>query len=111
MATKVTTTLVDDIDNAQEAAETVTFALDGTSYEIDLTETNAKTLRTVIGQFAQYGRVTSRPSAPSKRRDRRSHGDYDPAKVREWAKTQGIQLSERGRISAEVIQAYKAGHA
>jgi hypothetical protein len=111
MATKVTTTLVDDIDNTQEATETVTFALDGTSYEIDLTEDNAKTLRTVIGQFAQYGRVTSRPAATgSKRRDRRSTSDYDPAKVREWATSQGITLSQRGRISADVIAAYKAGH-
>jgi hypothetical protein len=111
MATKVTTTLVDDIDNTQEAAETVTFALDGTSYEIDLTESNAKTLRTVISQFAQYGRVTSRPaSTSSKRRDRHSGSDYDPAKVREWAKGQGIELSARGRISADVIAAYKAGH-
>lgn len=110
MATRITTTLVDDIDPTQEASETVSFALDGTTYEIDLTEENAQSIRALIGTWAGYARVIARPRPVSsgKRRDR--NADYDPVAVREWAKSQGIELSERGRISASVIAAYKAGH-
>lgn len=110
MATKVTTTLVDDIDNAQEATETVSFALDGTSYEIDLTEENAQSLRSLVGTWAGYARVTAKPRPTGSKRKDRSSAGYDPVAVREWAKGQGIQLSERGRLSADVIAAYKAGH-
>lgn len=111
MATKISTTLVDDFDPDDIADETVTFALDGTSYEIDLTTERARALRSAIDFFASHARVTSRTAtSTAKRRSRANATEYDPAKVREWAKTQGIELSERGRISANVIQAYKIGH-
>ena len=109
MATKVSTTLVDDTDPSLEASQTVTFSIDGTSYEIDLTDDHAEALREALTPWKDAARVTSRPASNHHRR--RTNSNYDPAKVRDWATQQGIELSKRGRISADVIAAYRAsGH-
>lgn len=115
MAQKVITQLVDDLDGTElsaDAAETVRFAFEGTSYEIDLSHSNANKLREV---FAPYITSARKPRDRTARASRRGASDTrrDPAQtqhIREWAKSQGHQVSDRGRIPAEVIAAYGAAH-
>jgi hypothetical protein len=103
MAQKVQVVLVDDIDGG-DADETVSFALDGVSYEIDLTTAHAAQLRAALEPWATAGRRTTSSRGRSKR------GSGDTAKIRAWAKDSGLKVSERGRVSAEVRQAYEAAH-
>ena len=110
MAQKVQVLLVDDIDGGA-ADGTVTFGLDGVTYEIDLTAGHATELRDALAQWVGHarkvgGRTATRSSAPRGRRS--SSGDAQA--IREWAKEHGHHVSERGRISAEVKSAYDAAH-
>jgi hypothetical protein len=112
MAQKVNIVLVDDLDGT-EATETVTFGLDGTTYEIDLNDSNAAALREALSGYVGHARKV----AGGSRRGRRSSGGGSSSSsssntkdVREWAKAQGMEVSERGRISADVQQAYDAAH-
>ena len=98
MAQKVNIVLVDDLDGT-EATQTVTFGLDGTTYEIDLNDANADALREAVSGYVGHARKASGGSSSSNTKD-----------VREWAKAQGMEVSERGRISADVQQAYDAAH-
>ena len=110
MAQKVQVLLVDDLDGGT-ADETVTFALDGVSYEIDLTTENAAKLRDALGTWVGHARkVGGRSSARTavSTRSRSSRGDAQA--IRDWAKAHGHNVSERGRISAEVKAAYEAAH-
>ena len=108
MAQKVQVLLVDDIDGGA-ADETVTFALDGVSYEIDLTTANAAALRDAFGPWVGHARkVGGRPARAATPRSRSSRGDAQA--IRDWAKAHGHKVSERGRISAEVKAAYEAAH-
>lgn len=107
MAQKVSIVLVDDLDGT-EATETVSFALDGTSYEIDLTDANAAALREALGGYVGHARKVT---GGGRRTRKASTGSSNNTKdVREWAKAQGMEVSERGRISADVQQAYDAAH-
>jgi hypothetical protein len=113
MAQKVQVVLIDDIDGG-DADETVTFALDGVTYEIDLNADNAAKLRDAFALWvgnarrvsgrSSSGRGGARPSG------RRSASGEDTAAIREWAKQNGHKVSERGRISAEVREAYAKAH-
>lgn len=115
MAQKVQVILIDDLDGGA-ATETVTFGLDGVTYEIDLTEQNATKLRdSLAGWVANARRVSgrstsSRGGARTGTSGRSSRGNNDTAAVREWAKAQGMTVSERGRISAQVREAYDKAH-
>ncbi|HEX3004137.1 MAG TPA: Lsr2 family protein [Angustibacter sp.] len=113
MAQKVQVVLIDDIDGG-DADETVTFALDGVSYEIDLNTDNAAKLRDALAVWVGNARrVSGRSSSgrsTSRASGRRSAGSEDTAAIREWAKENGYQVSERGRISAEVREAYGKAH-
>jgi hypothetical protein len=110
MAQKVQVLLVDDIDGGT-ADETVTFALDGVSYEIDLTSAHAAELRDALGTWVGHARKVGRSSgratgsSSGAGRPRRSS---DAGAVRAWAKENGHDVSERGRISAEIRDAYEA---
>jgi hypothetical protein len=112
MAKKVQVLLVDDIDKSSPADETVSFSLDGVSYEIDLTSDNASRLRddlaVWIGHAERTGgrRSTSRAGGKSTGSARKA----DLGAVREWARGNGYQVSDRGRISAEVQEAYDRAH-
>ncbi len=109
MAQKVQVLLVDDVDGSA-ADETVTFALDGVTYEIDLTSERASQLRDSFAQWVGHARkVGGRTTVRQAARRGRSSGS-DAQVVREWAKANGLEVSERGRISAEVRQAYDAAH-
>jgi len=110
MAQKVVVEIEDDLDGS-EAAETVTFALDGVTYEIDLSEENAAELRDALAQFIEYGRRVGgrrRTSAPKTTRVEEPAGNSRERNqaIRAWAREQGYELSERGRIPADVVNAY-----
>ena len=110
MVKKVTVSLLDDLDG-KAAAETVHFVLDGVCYEIDLSEKNAKKLRSELEHWVTAGRRTG----GSRRRrgvrsSRASIGRTDSAAIREWARTSGYEIGQRGRIPVEVIDAYRAAH-
>lgn len=112
MAQKVQVLLVDDIDGGT-AEETVTFALDGVQYEIDLSAEHAAELRNAFGTWVGHARKVSGrgsrggSSSGGSSRPRRSS---DAGDVRSWAKENGYEVSERGRISAEIREAYAAAH-
>ena len=111
MAQKVNIVLVDDLDGT-EAEETVTFGLDGTTYEIDLNAANAQALREALSGYVGHARKVSAGRRGSGRRTSSSGSGAggNTKAVREWAKSQGMEVSERGRISADVQQAYDAAH-
>jgi len=105
MAQKVQVLLVDDISGA-EAAETVLFSLDGADYVIDLTAANAKRLRDDLASWVGHARRSG--GRKSSRRSTFSGGARrgDLGAVREWARNNGHKVSDRGRISADVLAAY-----
>lgn len=111
MGQRTITTLVDDIDGS-EATETVAFGVDGTTYEIDLNDVHAEDLREVLAPFVSVARKVSgsstrrRPTANAPRQ--RSSGDIDPKAVRAWAEANGVAVSPRGRIKADVLEQYQA---
>ena len=111
MAQKVNIVLVDDIDGS-DATQTVAFGLDGTSYEIDLNDAHAEQLREALAGYVGHARKVSGGSRRGRRSSSSSSsaGRTDTKAVREWAKANGHDVSERGRISAEVLEAYDAAH-
>ena len=109
MTQKVNIVLVDDLDGS-EASETVTFGLDGSTYEIDLNDANAAALREALAGFLGHARKTTGGSRRTRRSSGSSSSSSHTKDVREWAKAQGMEVSERGRISADVQQAYDAAH-
>jgi hypothetical protein len=116
MAQKVTVELVDDLDGTvAEDINTVSFALDGVSYEIDLTEDNAENLRDALADFVAAARrtggrikrgtpATAAPSRPAANREQTKA-------IRDWARQNGFDLAARGRIPANVIEAFDQAHA
>ena len=109
MAQKVNIVLVDDLDGT-EATETVSFGLDGSSYEIDLNDANAAALREALGGYVGHARKVTGASRRGRKASSASSSGSHTKDVREWAKAQGMEVSERGRISADVQQAYDAAH-
>ena len=105
MAQRVVVTLSDDIDGG-EASETVTFGLDGKSYEIDLNSENAEKLRTGLAPYVRAGRRRSR----SGRAYRRTSVAPDPAAVRAWARSNGFEVPPRGRIPKRIYEAFNEAH-
>jgi len=108
MAQKVQIILEDDLDGS-EATETVSFALDGTSYEIDLNDANAAKLRDALGVYIGHARkvTTGRRGA---RRTSPGAGGASAKDIREWARDNGYTVPDRGRIPAEVRSAYEAAN-
>ena len=101
MAQRVVVQLTDDIDG-KPAAETVSFGLDGRSFEIDLSERNARALRKELAPWvASARRVSRRPK-------RSSSGGVDPKAVRAWALSNGYEVSARGRIPGAIVAEYLA---
>ncbi|GLY33399.1 Lsr2 family protein [Kineosporia sp. NBRC 101731] len=105
MASRVTVELLDDIDG-KKAAETLVFGIDGQEFEIDLSEKNAKALRNAFESYASAGRRVSGRLTRSNARPIAT--GVDNKAVRAWASSNGIELSSRGRIPAEVIDKYRA---
>ena len=109
MAQQVLVTLTDDLDGS-DADETIMFALDGTSYEIDLNAKNAAALRKAVEKYVAAARRSggSTGARRSTRRRPTRQPDADPKAVRSWAHEQGIEISTRGRIPAGVLDQYRA---
>jgi hypothetical protein len=103
--------LVDDLDGGQ-ADETVTFALDGVEYEIDLSADNAATLRDAFAEFLGHARRVGgrkqRGSAAAKAAS--GNGKPDTQAVREWARSQGETVAERGRVPQALVMRFQEAH-
>ncbi len=108
---RITTELVDDLDSTVIGpgdGGTVTFALDGATYEIDLGRANQQALRDALAPFIAHARSTGRRSSGSPRARRASTASGDTAAVRAWAQRNGYGVGDRGRIPAEIRAAYTA---
>ncbi len=104
------TVLIDDVDGST-ADRTVSFSINGSSYEIDLSDAHADELAEDFGKWqAKARRVSGRVSTRSSRTHTVTRSS-DSAKVRAWAVEQGIKVSDRGRIPAAVVEQYRAEHA
>jgi hypothetical protein len=114
MAKRTIHMLVDDIDGG-EADETVTFAVDGSQYEIDLSKKNAAKMRDLLAPYVAAGTKVGRASVTATARAavNRPRGsaaaDRDQNRaIREWAQGKGIPVSDRGRIKQEIVDRYQA---
>ncbi|MHB1008029.1 MAG: histone-like nucleoid-structuring protein Lsr2 [Propionibacteriaceae bacterium] len=107
MVSKMTVVLEDDIDGSV-AAETIRFALDGVNYEIDLSRENAEKLRAAMRPWKDSARRTGgrkaqvRTTAPTR--------SSNATEIRTWAREHGFEVSDRGRVSAEIRKAYDEAH-
>jgi hypothetical protein len=111
MATQTTVMLIDDLDGS-EADEQVRFMVDGKTYEIDLSSRNSKKLREALAPFVTAARRSggrARSGAGGTVARATSDREQNQA-IREWAQQQGLKISERGRIPASVLDAYRAAH-
>jgi hypothetical protein len=113
MARKVHIVLEDDLDGTP-ASETVVFGVDGTTYEIDLSDENARRLRDALAPYVGVARKAGRgesrigkSDSPRRGQSAAAAAGVDPAAVRAWAGSRGIKVSARGRVSADVIKAFK----
>jgi hypothetical protein len=116
MAKKVTVQLVDDLDGTQaDDISTVSFGVDGASYEIDLTEANADNLRKALEEFVVHARRTGgrvKRGTSSKSSGGMATASHEQAQaIREWARRNGHEISNRGRIPAGIIEAFDAAQA
>jgi cell division protein FtsI/penicillin-binding protein 2 len=117
MAQRTVIQLTDDLDGnpiPDGKGETVRFGLDRTDYEIDLTDKNAKVLRDAFAKYVGAARRTTggtRAADSSRARGGRtgtaSARDYDPKAVRAWAESQGIEVSARGRVPADLVARFQ----
>ena len=105
MAQKVHIILEDDLDGG-EATETVSFGLDGRSYEIDLNDKNAKALRDALSGYVGVARRAGGRTTAAKRRNVGSNA----REIRDWARSNGHQVPDRGRIPSTVREAFEAAH-
>jgi nucleoid-associated protein Lsr2 len=111
MAQRVNVVLVDDIDGT-DASETVGFALDGVDYEIDLSDEHASELREALSLYVGHGRRTGGRRKSTKRSQSASSSSEGAtaADIRAWARENGWDVPERGRVSAEVREAYSSAN-
>ena len=109
MAQRVQVILVDDIDGG-EATETVTFALDGVSYEIDLSEKNAARLRDSFSEWVGNARRAGGRKVSGRRASGGGNRRDDLNEMRQWGRENGYKVSDRGRVSGELQQAYDKAH-
>jgi hypothetical protein len=103
MAQRVVYELLDDLDKTP-ATQTVKFALDGRNYSVDLSDAHADELRAFLKPYVEAGRKAQR----NRGADARRAEDFDPAAVRAWAASNGLEVSKRGRVPAAVVEKYKA---
>ena len=107
MAQKVHIVLIDDIDQS-DAEETVTFGLDGKEFAIDLNKKNARSLRDALAPYVAHARPVS--GRGGRRSSAKAASGTAPSEIRAWARENGFDVPERGRVSAEVREAYAAAH-
>lgn len=106
MSKSVSVIVTDDLDGS-ENAETVSFGFDGVTYEVDLAQKNRAKLEKVLAPFIEAGRKAPRAAT---RRVGRQSASVDRGAVRAWARERGLKVSERGRVSADIMSQYEAAH-
>ena len=121
MAQRTIIQLTDDLDGKpirEGKGGTIRFGLDRQDYEIDLAEKNAKALRDTVGKYVSAARRTASGTRGTGGRRSRSGRtgtgtalDYDPRAVRAWAQSQGIEVSQRGRVPADVVAKFQEANA
>jgi hypothetical protein len=108
MAQKIQTLFVDDLDGS-DAEGTVRFGLDGAHYEIDLNEVHAGELRSILAPYAKAGRkVTGAGRRTARSQGTAAANGFGTTEVRDWAKANGIEIKDRGRVPADVIAKFRA---
>jgi hypothetical protein len=108
MAQKIQTLFIDDLDGS-DAEGTVRFGLDGSEYEIDLNAKHAQQLRDALARYVGAARrVGGGARRPARGGRRASASGLNTSEVREWARAQGIEVKDRGRVPAEVVVKFKA---
>jgi hypothetical protein len=113
MAQKTVVTVVCDLphDGEIEGNESVSFAFDGASYEIDVCTAHAKELHDTFAAYAEHARRVSAAAVTGRRRKARTGpGRERSSEIRAWARQRGHKVSERGRIPATIISEYEASH-
>ncbi|MEU9779649.1 Lsr2 family protein [Streptomyces phaeochromogenes] len=105
MAQQTIIQLLDDLDGS-EASETIVFGLDGRTYEIDLNEKNVAKLRKALAPYVDKGRKLSQTRGGKRASAGRVAPDGDTASIRAWAKENGYDVNDRGRVPAEIKEAY-----
>lgn len=103
MAKRTNTVFIDDLDGS-EAEATVRFGLDGTYYEIDLSAAHARELRNTLARYTAAGRRAN----PARNARRTTVTTVNSSEVRNWARENGLEVADRGRISADVTAKYRA---
>lgn len=114
MASRTQVLLLDDLDG-ETADETVEFAIDGASYAIDLSAKNAENLREALSTYVGHarrvgGRTRTRATSGGASTNSTRRRDDRSAQIREWARSQGHKVSDRGRIPADLAAKYDAAH-
>ena len=108
MAQKIQTLFIDDIDGGP-AEGTVRFSLDGTEYEIDLNGQHSEELRSAFAKYVTHARKVGAATRRAVRGSgRRGASTIDTAKVREWAKAEGYDIKNRGRVPSDLVAKYQA---
>jgi Lsr2 len=108
VAQKVQTLFVDDLDGSA-ADGTVRFSLDGSDYEIDLNPEHAQALRDALAHYISAGRRAGGGAQRQARSGRRAPANaVNTTEIREWARAQGIEVKDRGRVPAELVVKFKA---
>lgn len=114
MAQKAIITITDDLDGttlAEQDAETVSFALDGKSFEIDLSLANARGLRAALLPYTDAGRKIAKRTSRKTGATSPSGSRSDLAEIRAWARENGHEVADRGRIHGHIVDAFDAAHA
>jgi hypothetical protein len=111
VAQKITTLFIDDIDGG-EAEGTVRFALDGTEYEIDLNAMHTEELRSALGKYVDHARKVTggarRTLRGAGRAGRGTDSTLNTTEIRNWARENGHDIKDRGRVPAELVAKYRA---
>ncbi len=112
MTKRVIVELIDDLDSSKTADETVSFAIDGVEYEIDLSTDNADSLRGALADYINAGRRTTpgRRKASSAPASTPTRSSEQTQAMRDWGNANGFKVSSRGRIPGEVVAAFNAAH-
>jgi hypothetical protein len=107
MAQKVQTLFIDDIDGGN-AEGTVRFALDGTEYEIDLSARHSKELRSALGKYVTHARKAGGSARRGGRAGRGARPAPNTTEIRNWARSNGYDIKDRGRVPADLVAKYQA---
>lgn len=110
MAQRMTVTLTCDMETGDKpGTQTITFGLEGRTYEIDLCDKHAKQFRDTMATFTAAGRRVAARASSTTRRSRTASGDRERTQaIRAWARKKGLKVSERGRLSADIVAKYEA---